>query len=286
MLLEELELVLPGRSLEQVLEFTQMPDAVGGSQLAGGFDVGRRVFGGQLQEALQHAEALRTAVFNHRFGPVARVLAEEPGAIQQPVQTVFNRRPLAAVDVRRIGAEAPRLLPGMQGDLFHARVEDPHQTQLPPRPHFAPHIFRRHGVVSAGHFHVAIAVNGARGFGKDREDHRRQGPQLGLLARIENGRDLLARGAMNAGIGHPAFPFQQKLVLGGQTLKPPPLERVVLPLFDAGLDLAFVAWRIGLGGQNDRLIMLRKGDDLGIELRIEPVGLRDRHFVRPCWKER
>ncbi len=81
---------------------------------------------------------------------------------------------------------------------------------------------------------------------------------------------------MNAGIGHTVFPLQQKLVLFGQTLEQPSLERVVLHIFDPGLDLAFVAWRIGLGGQNDRLIMLGKRQDLGIKLRIEPVGLGDR----------
>ena len=73
MLLDELELFLRGRALEQPLEFTQMPNAMSERQLAGGFDVGWRLFGGQLEKALQHPNALGAAVFHHGFGPVARV---------------------------------------------------------------------------------------------------------------------------------------------------------------------------------------------------------------------
>jgi hypothetical protein len=114
MLLDELELVLRGRPLEQASEFTQAPDAMSDRQLRGGFDVGRDLFGGQLQEALQHANALRTAVLHHRFSPITRVPADQPGTIQQPVRPVFNGGSFAAVDMHGIGAEAPRLLPGVQ----------------------------------------------------------------------------------------------------------------------------------------------------------------------------
>ena len=149
MLLDELELVLAGRSLEQAFEFPQMPDTVSGGQLAGGLHVGRGMFGGQLQEALENPDALRAAVLHHGFGPVTRVPSDQPGTIQQPVRSIFDGRAFAAVDVDGIGAEAPRRLPGVQGNLFHARVEDPHQSQLPTRPHFPTDVFRRHGVVSA-----------------------------------------------------------------------------------------------------------------------------------------
>jgi hypothetical protein len=174
MLLDELDWVLPGRGLEQTLEFTQMPDPVSGRQLAGGFHIGRGMFGGQLQEALQHPDALRAAVFHHRLGPVARVPANEPGTIQQPVRAVFDGGSFAAVDMQRISAEAPRLLPDVQGDLLHAGVEDPHQTQLPSRPYLPTDVFRGHGIISLRHLHMAIAVDGARSFGEDREDHGRQ----------------------------------------------------------------------------------------------------------------
>ena len=72
-----------------------------------------------------------------------------------------------------------------------------------------------------------------------------------LLDGLENMTDLLAGGAVNAGVGHPVLPFQQMLVLFGQTGKDPSLERVGLHIFDARLDLAFVPRRIRLGRQNE-----------------------------------
>src|SRR5260221_1871724 len=122
MLLDELELVLRGGGLEQTLEFTQVPDTVSGSQLAGGLHVGRGMFSGQLQKTLQNPNALRAAVFHHGYGPVARVPTDEPGTIQQPARPIFNGGAFAAVDVDWIRAEAPWLLSGGQGDLFPARV--------------------------------------------------------------------------------------------------------------------------------------------------------------------
>jgi len=52
MLLDELELHLPGGGFEQAFEFPQAPGTVRGSQFAGGFHVGRGLFGGELQETL------------------------------------------------------------------------------------------------------------------------------------------------------------------------------------------------------------------------------------------
>ena len=51
MLLDQLELILPGRRMEQAFDVAQMPDAMGGSQLAGGFHIDRGMFGSQLVEA-------------------------------------------------------------------------------------------------------------------------------------------------------------------------------------------------------------------------------------------
>ena len=59
MLLDELKLVLRGRSLEQTLEVTQAPNPMTDRQLAGSLHVGGSMFGGQLQETLQHLLILR-----------------------------------------------------------------------------------------------------------------------------------------------------------------------------------------------------------------------------------
>ena len=46
-------------------------------------------------------------------------------------------------------------------------------------------------------------------------------------------------------------------------------------VFYPRLDLAFVARHVRFGRQYDGLIMLGESDDLGIELRIKPIGLGD-----------
>ena len=208
MLLNELELVLRGWILEQAREFAQAPDTMREGQLAGGFQVGGGLFGGHLQKALQHPDALQAAVFHHGFGPVAGVRANQPGTVQQPLGPVFHCGALAAVDMLWRGAEASRRLARVERNLFHAGVENPHHAQLPARPHFPADIFRRHGVIRLRHFHMAIPMHRALGFAKNREEGRWQRVQRGLLAGFENLRHLLARGAVDAGVGHPAFPFQ------------------------------------------------------------------------------
>lgn len=50
------------------------------------------------------------------------------------------------------------------------------------------------------------------------------------------------------------------------------LEGVLADVLDPTLDLAFVSRPVGLGGQNDRAIVLAEGLDLGVEVGIEPVG--------------
>ena len=169
-LLNELELVLLNRRCQEAAQFVQVPHAVGRGQLTGGFDVGRSVFAGQLQKALQNPDALWPAITDHRFSPLAGVRADQPRQVQEVIQTVFNGGAFARVDVLGIGAEPARLLPGVQGDLFHARVVDAHQPQIPPRPHPPPDIFGRHRVIRPGHFDVPVQMHVAQGFGKYRED--------------------------------------------------------------------------------------------------------------------
>jgi len=82
MLLDELKLILSGWRMEQAFDVAQMPNAVSGSQLAGGFHVGRGMFRCQLQKSLQYANALRPTVFNHQFGPGAGLRADQPGTVQ------------------------------------------------------------------------------------------------------------------------------------------------------------------------------------------------------------
>ena len=160
---------------QQIFNFVQMPAAVGQSQLGRGFDVGRRVFGRQLQKALQDTNALRAAIFHHRFGPSAGMPSNHPRPIQQPVGAVFNRGSFAGMNMNRVGAEASGLLPGMEGDLLHPLIKDAHHPQLPSCPHFSSHVFRWNRVICFGHFNVAVQMHQARRFAKNRKHHLRQG---------------------------------------------------------------------------------------------------------------
>ena len=67
--------------------------------------------------------------------------------------------------------------------------------------------------------------------------------------------DLLARGAMNAGAGHAAFPLRKKQVLRRQTFKAAALERIVLGKLHPGLDLALVPWHRRARRQHHRAIV-------------------------------
>ena len=81
MLLGELKLFLGGRAAQEVFNFVQVPAAVSQRQFAGRFDIDRRVFGGQLQKALQHTNALRPAIFHHRLSPSAGMFSDESRSI-------------------------------------------------------------------------------------------------------------------------------------------------------------------------------------------------------------
>jgi len=65
---------------------------------------------------------------------------------------------------------------------------------------------------------MAVAMDGALAFLETGEPVRRQGLQQ-LLFLTENGSHLLARGAVNAQVGHGFSPVGQVLVLRGQAVK-------------------------------------------------------------------
>ncbi len=80
---------------------------------------------------------------------------------------------------------------------------------------------------------------------------------------------------MNSRVGHTPLPELQVPVLGFQRSERVPLERVAFHITDAALDLALVPRRAGLGGQDHRTIVLTEREQLGIQLGIKPVGMRD-----------
>jgi hypothetical protein len=81
---------------------------------------------------------------------------------------------------------------------------------------------------------------------------------------------------MNAGVGHRVFPMGQKEILRCQALKPASRQGIILNVFDACFYLALVSGHRWLGGQDHRAVVLAKGNHLGIEFGIKPIGFADR----------
>ena len=101
------------------------------------------------------------------------------------------------------------------------------------------------------------------------------GRSAGRSAREKALQDLLAHRAMDPGVGDRTLPKLEELVLLAEAGKLPALQRVVLDVLDAVLDLALVARHPGPGRQDDRAVMAGEVRELGVDLRIEPIGLDD-----------
>jgi len=55
---------------------------------------------------------------------------QESTTAEEILGTALNYGSLVRMDMLRVGGEAPGFGPGMDGDLFHLRVENPHQPGL------------------------------------------------------------------------------------------------------------------------------------------------------------
>jgi hypothetical protein len=179
---------------------------------------------------------------------------------------------LAAVKMSRIGDGSSRFRPGVERDLFAPLVEEAQQPRLAPHPHLATDVFRRHRVVGPFELDVPVPMHRALGLLENGEHHGRKHPQRGLFHLREHLANLLARRAMNAGVGHRSFPLGQISVLPRQPRKAPSLDRVVLRILHSGLHLALVPGHGGLGGQNHGAVVPGKLLQLGIDLRVMPIG--------------
>jgi hypothetical protein len=84
---------------------------------------------------------------------------------------------------------------------------------------------------------------------------------------------LLARGAVDAGVGHGAFPLGQEVVLRGQTRKAPARDGIVLHILHPRLDLALVPGHFRFRGQDRRAVVPGKILQFGVQFGVEPVGL-------------
>src|SRR5512135_3252792 len=77
---------------------------------------------------------------------------------------------------------------------------------------------------------------------------------------------------MHTGVGRRRLPVAEEPVLFLQTREAPPPQGVLLDVVDAALDLPLVAGRVGACRQEHGPVVFAEGADLGVDLRVEPVG--------------
>src|SRR4051795_6782488 len=78
---------------------------------------------------------------------------------------------------------------------------------------------------------------------------------------------------VHASVGHGQLPVVEEPVLLLQGGEAPSSQGVFLDVIDAPLDLPLVAGRVGARRQEHGPVMFAEGADLGVDLRVEPVGL-------------
>src|SRR5271169_593155 len=163
----------------------------------------------------------------------------------------------------------------MQAHLLHSVVEDSHQPQVPPYPERVAPVLRRHRVIRLSHLDMPIPMHDPFPFMEEREPlhwQRLQGPTLHFLKELA---DLLADRAVNTGVGHRGFPVEEMFILLLQARETVALQPILLDIIDAAFDLPLVPRRARLRGQDHATVMLTERLDLGIQVRVVPVGLLD-----------
>ena len=118
-------------------------------------------------------------------------------------------------------------------------------------------------------------MNSALGFLEVKEGLGWQRAQRGLLHGLEAGEDVLLRCAVDALIGNGLLPLAKMDVLGGDIGEVMSFEGVILHVVDVAFDFALVLGCVWARGNDGRLIVVREGEDLGVQFRIVPVGLFD-----------
>ena len=192
---------------------------------------------------------------------------------QLPGRAPLDSADLLRGDVRSLGAEPARFLFDVNLQLFHAVVEDPHQPRVPADPDPTGEILRRHRVIRVIDLDMAIAMHRAAGLVERRERLQRQRQQCSPLDFGEMFADVSTCGPVHASVGHGQLPVVEEPVLFLQGGEAPPSQGVFLDVIDAPLDLPLVAGRVGTRWQEHGPVMFAEGADLGVDLRVEPVGL-------------
>ena len=275
MCFQKVQLRRRGGLFQQRAQVAQAPGAMMQGFLGSTFQRGDRMFAGQRQQAVQDPDADGTALLHHRLGPTAGVHADQPCAIQQIIQTLLNDAPVRGMQMVRVGGELARFGQRMDGDDFPALVEHPHQPGLPAHPDLPPDILRRHRVIRPLQLDVTIPMHRARGFFKHRKQTRRQRQQFGAFHFVEHLADLLPGGAVNARVGHAAFPIRKNRFCAARLVKLRPLSALFWAYLTPASILPLWCGMAGLRRQHHRAVVPAKLLHLRVEFGIIPV--RPRH---------
>ena len=151
-------------------------------------------------------------VVRNCFGPALRLRSEQCGFFNPPHRGVVRAVSTPSTRAQTVG-ELAWLQAHVTDDGMHLLIEHAHHFAIPAHPQLATDVLRRNLVVSPCDFDVAIAVDFAPGLLKAGEEALRKWLERGLFVLAKMGIDLLARGAVDAPVGHVFLPFLKQHIL-------------------------------------------------------------------------
>ena len=121
----------------------------------------------------------------------------------------------------RLRAEPPLRAPAlvalsvfdMEGDLLHAQIEDADRAAIPSNPYLMAQVLWRRRVIGFVHLDMPVSIDLPLHLRKEREPLEGKGQQRGTLDFFKGLFDLLAGGAVDAGIRDVPLPVEQVVVL-------------------------------------------------------------------------
>ena len=177
----------------------------------------------QTEDALNQTDGADATGSERGRGPVLERRPDAPTLPEQAIdEGLLTRRGLRFTGARREETGGDLLVHGHERFV----TKDAHEVRVPLHADFLPEQRQGHGVETAVHFDMAVAVHGALASGEDRKGRRGERLQHALLG-LDKVRPHLAAGrAMDAQPRNRAIPVPQKRILRLEAVEPAALQRV------------------------------------------------------------